>query len=344
MATARQDLRRFILAPETTLGTYTATNGVILPVAAGYTFNDEVESVDLSGAADGYVGGLPAVRTRIKRTGEITTHIYDYITDAFPPWLLVLLASGWQATYDTGVYTIVPSNKPITAWPGGTAGTRAPIAVSLTEILLDNATADRKRKSVSTTFATKLRFMRGEPMALVSSLLGLVPTSSADDYTDTDASDIGAISGNQGTQPVPWAPSSLSVTWDHDTGTSAAELVGFDGFELDLAPTHDLLPGAVNGYAMGQPVFASAGSLTLTSALTRGDDFAVPDRARASIDFTVTFGSGATLQVEIPFAQFLTRTNNNDGGRLMAEYSCRVSRGTFGDSTPPVTITYTPAT
>lgn len=346
MATSRQDLRRFVLAPETTIGTYLATNGVILPVAPGYSFNIANDRVTLDGVADGYAGGVASVRTKRRWEGELAVYMYDGDTNPFPAWMLVLLASGWQATYSGGVFTLTPSTKPLTNWPGFTAGDRSPCAVSMTEVLLDNATNDRRGQAASCTFATKIKVMRNEPITFTAALLGLIPSGSDGySYTDTDASDVGALSATQGTQPVVCAPSSISATWKDDTGSiSGAALLGCEGFELDLAPTHELIAGGANGYAPASVVYAASGTLTLTVEASRTDDFELPDRTYLDLSVTETLASGAKWVIDLPHIEILDRKFSNNAGKLVAEYTCAVNRSGFGDSTSPVTITYTPAT
>lgn len=337
---ARQERRRLLVKPEATLGTHDLSSSVIVPALAESRLVIESERVTLDGMLDGYAGGIMEAPVRKHWTGEFQTMIPDHGANWCGLLGVLLLASGFECTYDAGndETTFIPSLKPIANWPGvGTEGSRSPCALSIGDVRFDDHAADSVGRITSATLASKLKLMRGEPMALVSTVLGLCDTSGERDYGTTDLSSLGALPANETTFGIPFNPT-VTASRVTDSGSTSITLPDFDGVEIDFASEHALLSGSTFGYAAAPVFHTKAMAAELKVALSRANDINLAERTRLSLTFAQAFGSGATMTTTIPCAELGQGVPSNDAGKLVMTYPLRIVRSAFGVSTAPISI------
>ena len=320
------------------------------------------EMISNSEALDGYAGSIASTRGAVGMGGTLVTELRsNAAANVFPTHVKQLLASGFEATYSSPALTLIPSTKALTNWPGETGGTRSPASMSVAEVLIDNNTKDEWSGAMGAVLATKINLGTNGIVTYESAITGQVAGNLFLDVSDTDLSGFGAEPTGQGVDPAVVKGATLVVKYYDDSTHSGGSTITPDRFRnlsIDLAPTITRVedPTATNGYAVSPVFFDGAIGVSLEFADSSDYDNSVTagtlmagfksGRGFLSIELTLVLSDlsvDQTIKYEMPWIQYSAERANAEGARAFT-FAGEASRRHRGDSTPPITITYTHGT
>lgn len=342
--------RRIIIAPESTVGTDALTSSaIIIPALASTRVQaTDVETVSNADALDGYAGEIADTCGATGMGAEVTCEIRDYGDDnAFPPWLLLLLACGWEATHATSPNRIIltPAAKNPTDWPGDTAGDRSPIALSVGEVLLADGVSDEIAKMSGAVGSAKLQLMPNGRMAVVATMSGLVVDSKLIDVDTADLSAYGARVSGEAVDPLVMRGFTTTLQYVDDAGTTALAVRDLRSLELDSAATVERAVGGADGYAPATAWHNSRMPVTMQFAdlASLSEDVMAGYYSRRgflALNVSKSLGGSRSLSIALPAIQY-DATRDAQNGRRMLSIAGGAVRRQAGSSTAPATITWT---
>ena len=356
--TLRQDKTRRILAePETVVGTFesfASGGGRILPALdSSRVTPQDVEDISQSEALDGFAGEVASTRGAAGMGVTIACEMRDYSGDnAFPPWVIMLLGCGFEATHSDPTLTLIPSTKAVADWPGESAGARSPCSLSVAEALLDNGTADELVPLRGGTGSAKIMLATNGRVAVEATLMGQVVGSEFLDLDYAGFPDLSAYGTRvpgESVNPIVVKSATLVVNYVDDSGATLLSVDDFRELEIDMGFVVDRVvdPEASEGYAPTKPFAETAPAVTLKFADTASlaEDIMAgyfSGRGFLSIVLTLTLDSGTprNVVITIPRVQYEASREALNARRMFA-FTGKAVRAEIGNATSPVTIAYT---
>lgn len=346
--------RRVVADLETTVGT-----GVLNPGAATGSeleFPARAESrlavadgdvISNSGALDGNAGEVASTRGAIGRGGTLLTEIRDYSgTNAYPPFIKQLLASGLECSQASTAVTLTPSTKAITNWPGNTPGARSPASMTIVEVLSDNELADEFTATQGAVLKTKLILGTNGLMQVSSEIVGLVVSNELLSVGTTDLSGFGGIISGQGDGPIVMKNATWAINYVDASGTTALTVARPKALEIEFNANIVRIedPTATNGWGVAAVFWDEAPTVTIEFAdsATLAEDIMAGFYSQAGfLDINVAIdtvsGGARHLTVDVPRIQYDAERTDGDGARMFA-ISGRAVREKNGDATPVLSV------
>lgn len=346
---ARQaKLWRLAIRPEATVGTFTSTGALNVPMVSGWTLAADrgtgiISRADVSDGRPGAVRGVPG-SYGWTLAGEQEIQIEEDTT--WLPWVWTLMACGHSATIDVGNGTIAlaPTFGSVSNYTG--SGSQSPCSLSAIAVYDTGGTADGAERVRGLTGTGQLLWTAGERMRIAATLKGLVfVTGGASQMIDYGTADLTAV-GAWETQNLPRVATDVTTTFT-DLATSATlTLNDFQDFALDFGATNPdvAAPADPNGFGVSPVLLNDAPTITMSVAASQANDvsfFSGWRDGRLYSLSSVAGSSGNAITVAAPYLQLAAapaRTEADGKDRLSLTF--RVVRQDLGDSTPPYTITY----
>jgi hypothetical protein len=339
-AMRQSKLRKVVLAPEVTSGTYVTLAGSVRVVPVnGFpvpTMDRGKGMIDRTATLDGYAGDVASVRGSSAWSMALEVPLHD-TTGPWNYWTLLLAACGFKGQYDlddpvVGVNTLklFPTTRQFANFGPGT-GTEEPCTLSVSTIQNNNELADTIMRMRGCTGVASFDLTVGDIPKLNVALKGLVvPQPNEDDdfldNSDINASDFGSVTGwgapfvckamtitilDPSSNPVDICLQSLTINTNsnHPDFECPSEDYGFD-----ISPVfHDTSPTVEMTFPDGSEV-----QDWVFAAFRSGATF--------SLEATLNTATGRTVQFIFPKLQYQDVTLGDSSGFVQYSVTAKVVR------------------
>lgn len=342
---ARQTkLWRIAIKPETTLGTFTESSSLNVPMVSGWTLTPDrgtgiIQRADVTDGRAGSVLGSPG-SYGWSLSGDQEVQIEE--DTIWLPWVWTLIACGHKAdvTTGSGIVTLTPTFQTQSGYTGGTDD-QSPGSLSAIAIYDTNGTADAAQRVRGLTGSAQIKWTAGSRMMIGAALKGLVyetgGASQMIDYADTSLTDIGTWE----TQNLPRVALSAVTTFTDLSDSSTLALEDFQEFTLDSAATvPDIAsPATLNGLGVSPVFWNDAPTLTMSIAASQAADldFFAGWRDGRLFSMSTVYGVAGSNQITLAVAALQlagppTRQDAEGKDRLALTFRCvRAELGSTAD-------------